>query len=157
MAGDGVEEQHGVTLGSMQRARVQNPHSMNEFIADFVGVAMEQNVDTRVEESLHLALEMTVRDSEPQAGLRLSAGIQCARLHFDDRARVGDFDTEDLRVTGETPSIVAVPEDDKRRNPDEEIDDGFASDITEVHNLLRAASEEKLDRASSAVGATVGI
>ena len=70
---------------------------------------------------------------------------------------MGDFDTEDLRVTGETPSIVAVPEDDTRRNPDEEIEDGFASDITEVHNLLRAASEEKLDRASSAVGATVGI
>jgi hypothetical protein len=70
---------------------------------------------------------------------------------------VGDFDAEDLGIARKISGIVAVSEDDKRRNPSEEVEHRFAADIAQMHDALGTAGDEEIDGASRAVGATVGI
>ncbi|MEY2794505.1 MAG: hypothetical protein RIR10_221 [Planctomycetota bacterium] len=78
-------------------------------------------------------------------------------LEFNDRAWVRDFDTEEFGVSRKASCIVAISEDDKRRNSSEKVEHRLAADVTQVHDAFGTTRDEEIDGASRAVRASVGI
>ena len=68
-----------------------------------------------------------------------------------------DVDPQNLGVSPEVSRVVAVSEDDKRGNPDEEVEHRFAADIAQMHDALGTAGDEEIDGTPRAVGTTMGI
>jgi hypothetical protein len=106
-----------------------------------------------IEALLIEALLMEALFLECRAGIRSSGHA----LEFNDRAWVGDFDAEEFGVSRKASCIVAIPEDDKRRNSSEKVEHRLAADVTQVHDAFGATRDEEMDGTSRAVRASVGI
>jgi hypothetical protein len=66
MCGRCLEEQNRVCLGTVERARIQDPNALDHLVADFMRMAVQQNVDARVEEAFDFSFEMAVRHTDAQ-------------------------------------------------------------------------------------------
>ena len=106
--------------GSMDGAGIEKADAVEGFVANEVGVTMDNKVRPGLDGLCHLCFEVTVRRDDSSAS------------DAEPHGRMIDHEIKTACVSRKSPILIDVSEDQANREPDQLVDDLFAPQITEM-------------------------
>ncbi len=131
----------------MQRAGIDNPCSPDTFVANEVGVAVQNVVELLLIDGPAKDAQVVAMNNLKRLAIELQPAGVAEAAHLD----FGGVALEPA------PVPVVVPEHERRRQPGQEVEDLLRADVAAMDVERRAIFPEQFDRRPSRLDAVVGV